>query len=230
MKPQGDWAAVHLRYKFAATSLLEQALTHRSAGSNNNERLEFLGDSVLGLIVSEQLYQARPRADEGSLSRIRASLVKRSTLAEIAAEIQLGDLLRLGSGELKSGGQSNQSILADALEAVLGATFLDGSYQAAKTAILNIYASRLENLPDEESLKDSKTRLQETLQGRGLPPPEYVVSSVSGAAHAREFQVACRVQSMGLETTGQGTSRRLAEQHAAGRALELLTNGEESIS
>ena len=157
-------------------------------------------------------------------------MVKRSTLAEIAAEIQLGDLLRLGSGELKSGGQSNQSILADALEAVLGATFLDGSYQAAKTAILNIYGSRLENLPDEESLKDSKTRLQETLQGRGLPPPEYVVSSVSGAAHAREFQVACRVQSMGLETTGQGTSRRLAEQHAAGRALELLTNGEESIS
>ena len=230
MTPQSDWAAEHLRYKFAATSLLEQALTHRSAGSTNNERLEFLGDSVLGLIVSEQLYQARPRADEGSLSRIRASLVKRSTLAEIAAEIRLGDLVRLGSGELKSGGHNRQSILADALEAVLGAIFLDGGYQAAKNAILSIYGSRLENFPDEESLKDSKTRLQETLQGRGLPPPEYVVSNVSGAAHAREFQVTCRVQSMSLETTGQGTSRRLAEQHAAGQALELLTNGEESVS
>ena len=230
MKPPGDWAAEHLRYKFAATSLLEQALTHRSAGSTNNERLEFLGDSVLELIVSEQLYQAQPRADEGSLSRIRASLVKRSTLAEIAAEIQLGDFMRLGSGELKSGGHKRQSILADTLEAVLGAIFLDGGYEAAKKAILNIYGSRLENFPDEESLKDFKTRLQETLQGRGLPPPEYVVSDVSGAAHAREFQVACRVQSMSLETTGQGTSRRLAEQHAAGRALELLTNGEESVS
>jgi ribonuclease-3 len=164
------------------------------------------------------------------LSRIRASLVKRSTLAEIAAEIQLGDVVRLGSGELKSGGHNRQSILADTLEAVLGAIFLDGGYEAAKKAILNIYGSRLENFPDEESLKDFKTRLQETLQGRGLPPPEYVVSDVSGAAHAREFQVACRVQSMSLETTGQGTSRRLAEQHAAGRALELLTNGEESVS
>lgn len=230
MTPPGDWAAEHLRYKFAATSLLEQALTHRSAGSTNNERLEFLGDSVLGLIVSEQLYQAQPRADEGSLSRIRASLVKRSTLAEIAAEIQLGAFVRLGSGELKSGGHNRQSILADTLEAVLGAIFLDGGYEAAKKAILNIYGSRLENFPDEESLKDFKTRLQEMLQGRGLPPPEYVVSDVSGAAHAREFQVACRVQSMSLETTGQGTSRRLAEQHAAGRALELLTNGEESVS
>ena len=230
MTPQSDWATEHLRYKFAATSLLEQALTHRSAGSTNNERLEFLGDSVLELIVSEQLYQAQPRADEGSLSRIRASLVKRSTLAEIAAEIQLGDFVRLGSGELKSGGHNRQSILADTLEAVLGAIFLDGGYEAAKKAILNIYGSRLENFPDEESLKDFKTRLQETLQGRGLPPPEYVVSDVSGAAHAREFQVACRVQSMSLETTGQGTSRRLAEQHAAGRALELLTNGEESVS
>ena len=230
MKPQGDWAAEHLRYKFAATNLLDQALTHRSAGSNNNERLEFLGDSVLGLIVSEQLYQAEPRADEGGLSRIRASLVKRSTLAEIAAEIELGDLVRLGSGELKSGGHNRQSILADTLEAVLGAIFLDGGYPAAKNTILNIYGSRLENFPDEESLKDFKTRLQETLQGRGLPPPEYVVSDVSGAAHAREFQVACRVQSMSLETTGQGTSRRLAEQDAAGRALELLTDGEESVS
>lgn len=228
--PQGDWAAENLRYKFAATSLLEQALTHRSAGSNNNERLEFLGDSVLELIVSEQLYRAQPRADEGSLSRIRASLVKRSTLAEIAAEIQLGDLLRLGSGELKSGGHNRQSILADTLEAVLGAIFLDGGYRAAKNTILHIYGSRLEIFPDEESLKDFKTRLQETLQGRGLPPPEYVVSDVTGAAHAREFQVACRVQSMSLETTGQGTSRRMAEQHAAGRALELLTNGEESVS
>jgi ribonuclease-3 len=230
VKPPGDWAAEHLRYKFAATSLLEQALTHRCAGSTNNERLEFLGDSVIELIVSEQLYQAQPRADEGSLSRIRASLVKRSTLAEIAAEIHLGDFVRLGSGELKSGGHNRQSILADTLEAVLGAIFLDGGYEAAKKAILNIYGSRLENFPDDKSLKDFKTRLQETLQGRGLPPPEYVVSDVSGAAHAREFQVACRVQSMSLETTGQGTSRRLAEQHAAGRALELLTNGEESVS
>ena len=230
MKPQGDWAAEHLRYKFAATNLLDQALTHRSAGSTNNERLEFLGDSVLELIVSEQLYQAQPCADEGGLSRIRSSLVKRSTLAEIAAEIELGDLVRLGSGELKSGGHNRQSILADTLEAVLGAIFLDGGYPAAKNAILNIYGSRLENFPDEESLKDFKTRLQEALQGRGLPPPKYVVSDITGAAHAREFQVACRVQSMSLETTGQGGSRRLAEQDAAGWALELLTNGEESVS
>ena len=218
MKSQGDWAAQNLGYRFAATRLLEQALTHRSAGSNNNERLEFLGDSVLGLIVSEQLYQAQPGADEGSLSRIRASLVKRSTLAEIAAEIELGNVVQLGSGELKSGGHSRQSILADALEAVIGAIFLDGGYEAAKTTILNLFGNRLENFPDDEDLKDSKTRLQEALQGKGLPPPEYVVSGVSGAAHAREFQVACRVQSMGLETTGHGTSRRLAEQNAAGQA------------
>lgn len=230
MKSHGDWAAQHFGYRFVATSLLEQALTHRSAGSNNNERLEFLGDSVLGLIVSVQLYRARPHADEGSLSRIRTSLVRRSTQAEIAAEIGLGNLVRLGSGELKSGGHNRQSILADVLEAVLGAIFLDGGYQAAKTAILNIYGSRLEDFPDDETLKDFKTRLQETLQGQGLPPPEYIVTSVSGAAHAREFQVACRVQSMGLETTGQDTSRQLAEQNAAGRALELLGNGEESVS
>lgn len=230
MKSDIDWAAKHFGYRFAATSLLAQAVTHSSAGSNNNERLEFLGDSVLGSVVSEQLYRVRPHADEGSLSRIRASLVKRSMLAEIAAEIELGNLVRLGSGELKSGGHNKQSILADALEAVLGAIFLDGGYQSAKTAILNIYGSRLENFPDGDTLKDFKTLLQEKLQGQGLPPPEYVVTSVSGAPHLREFQVVCRLQSMGLETTGQNTSRRLAEQNAASRALELLANGEESVS
>ncbi|SVD04863.1 uncharacterized protein METZ01_LOCUS357717, partial [marine metagenome] len=179
VKSDFDWAAKHFGYRFAATSLLVQAVTHRSAGSSNNERLEFLGDSVLGSVVSEQLYRAQPHADEGSLSRIRASLVKRSMLAEIAAEIELGNLVRLGPGELKSGGHHKQSILADALEAVLGAIFLDGGHQSAKIAILNIYGSRLENFPDGDTLKDFKTLLQEKLQGQGLPPPEYVVTSVS---------------------------------------------------
>ena len=228
--PPADWALSSLEYEFRNPGLLEQALTHKSAASQHNERLEFLGDSVLGLVITHLLYQARPDADEGALSRLRASLVKRATLSELAAEIGLGEKLRLGSGELKSGGQHRDSILADTLEAILGAVYLDGGHEAAEAVVLNLYRAKFLALPDDQDLKDSKTRLQEELQGQGLSPPRYTVTEVTGAAHAQQFEVACQVESMHIETSGSGTSRRVAEQQAAERALELLADGERDVS
>ncbi|MDE2089632.1 MAG: ribonuclease III [Gammaproteobacteria bacterium] len=211
-----------LGYKFADAGLIESALTHRSAGSNNNERLEFLGDAMLNFIIAAELYRCFPKATEGELSRLRASLVKQDTLAALARQIQLGGFLTLGGGELKSGGQRRDSILADALEAIFGAVYLDGGLDACRELIMRLYADLLNTLPDATELKDPKTQLQEYLQSRKLPLPVYQLIEVYGEAHAQTFKIGCRVA--GLEEAAQGTghNRRQAEQDAARKALDGL--------
>ena len=222
MTKPGDWSEKHLGYAFGDEGLLQQALTHRSASVNHNERLEFLGDAVLGAAVAHAVYQRRPEGPEGDLTRLRAMLVRRETLADIAREIELAPQINLGPGENRSGGSGRSSVLANAFEAVIGAVFLDGGYPAADTVIDRVYASRLSTLPDSETLKDPKTRLQERLQAEQISPPVYSLSFVTGPAHAQKFEVACRITSLELEAKGTGTSRRRAEQDAAARLLELL--------
>jgi ribonuclease-3 len=217
-----DWAFGALGYRFQDEGLLELALTHRSAAGGNNERLEFLGDAVLGLAMSGALYASHPEADEGTLSRLRARLVRRETLEELARELALGDLLRLGTGELRSGGHRRASILANSLEAVLGAIFLDGGWRITEEVILKLMSSRLARLDSGDDLRDPKTRLQEFLQGRGHALPVYAVERVSGSAHAQHFDVICRLATPGLEVRGEGASRRAAEQQAARQALREL--------
>ncbi|MEO8224456.1 MAG: ribonuclease III [Gammaproteobacteria bacterium] len=217
-----DWAAGALGYRFQDDALLELALTHRSASGGNNERLEFLGDAVLGLVMAEALFASHPAADEGTLSRLRARLVRRETLEELARELALGELLRLGSGELRSGGHRRASILANSLEAVFGAVFLDGGWPASREVLLKLLGPRLAALDSDEELRDPKTRLQEFLQGRGHALPTYDVERVSGSAHAQHFDVVCRLASPTLEVRGEGASRRAAEQQAAAQALRAL--------
>lgn len=202
-------------YRFSDAGLLERALTHRSHGSGNYERLEFLGDSLLNLVISEQLYQLRPQAPEGDLSRLRSRLVRDVTLAAIASELNLGDHLRLGTGELKSGGFLRESILADVFEALLGAIYLDGGFGEAKRVVCEIFADRLAALPDADTLKDPKTRLQELLQAHGYGLPEYRVMQESGADHDKRFLVECRVAELSEPVTAQAASRRKAEQASA---------------
>jgi len=214
-----------LGHEFTNPQLLEAALTHRSAGSANNERLEFIGDAVLGLIVAEAVHAARPLAQEGELTRLRALLVKKPTLAEIATGIQLGEYLRLGSGERKSGGYRRASILADALEALLGAVYLDAGFEAARACILRLMGTRLESLPDAAEVKDSKSRLQEFLQARGLERPSYRIERIRGEAHQQRFLVRGEVAQMGLVEHGEGTSRQDAEQESARRLLERISHG-----
>lgn len=222
MRPAA-WAAERLGYRFADPTLLEQALTHRSAGSPNNERLEFLGDAVLGMVIAEALYQRHPGISEGGLSRLRASLVRRDTLAAIARGLGVGELLRLGSGELRTGGHQRGSILANALESLFGAVFLDGGFAPACEAIRHVYAERLDAVsPADAERKDPKTCLQERLQARGLPPPDYRVVNVSGPPHQQSFRVLCTVEPLGLECTGNGDSRRRAEQQAAASLMESM--------
>ncbi len=216
------WVERAFGYAFHDGSLCAIALTHRSAGSEHNERLEFLGDAVLNCTVARLLYDAHPEADEGTLSRQRASLVSGETLAQIATELELGEHLRLGSGELKTGGFRRASILADALEAVLGAIFLDSGFDAAAAVVRHLIGPRLAVLGDGGSLKDPKTRLQEALQARGIALPLYTLTAVSGEAHAQSFVVRCDVPALNLTTAGEGGSRRRAEQLAAERLLELL--------
>lgn len=212
-----------LGYRFTDPTLLISALTHRSAGGVNNERLEFLGDAVLGLVIAEALFRRYPDASEGELSRLRASLVRKQTLAELARDLELGDWLRLGSGELKSGGYRRDSILADALEAIFGAVYLDGGFAACTTLIHSLYAERLNRLPAQPlAIKDPKTRLQEHLQGRHMELPEYRVVSINGDAHAQVFEVECRAVALGEATVGYGSSRRRAEQQAAQQMLAAL--------
>jgi ribonuclease III len=211
-----------LGHEFECVELLEAALTHRSAGAANNERLEFVGDAVLGLVVAEVLHARRPHAQEGELTRLRALLVKKPTLAEIAAGLQLGDYLRLGVGERKSGGFRRASILADALEALFGAVYLDAGFDAARRCILQLYASRLEALPDAADVRDSKSRLQELLQARGLERPSYAIERVQGEAHRQRFTVCAQVAQLGLAEHGEGSSRQDAEQEAARRLLERI--------
>lgn len=211
-----------LGYRFSRQELLETALTHRSFGKSNNERLEFLGDGVLNFVAADLLYQRFPKADEGQLSRLRAHLVKGATLAALARTFHLGDFLHLGPGERKSGGFRRDSILAGALEAVIGAVFLDGGFEQAHGFVNAIYRERLASLSLEQGSKDPKTRLQEFLQGRGLPLPEYRVLSAAGDAHNQLFQVECTVGAADIRTQGSGANRRAAEQGAALRALAAL--------
>lgn len=225
MTTSEDWCFSRLGYRFSDSDLLKQALTHRSVSTNHNERLEFLGDAVLGLSIARALYDEKPEVREGGLSRFRAGLVRRETLADVAREIDLGLRVELGSGERRSGGNQRISVLADALEAVIGAILLDGGFAAANDVVLRIFSGRLENLPHELDLIDPKTRLQEYLQGKQLPPPEYSLADVSGAEHARTFNVRCRIAAFDLEARGIGTSRRRAEQAAASVALEQLQDG-----
>jgi ribonuclease-3 len=216
------WIERAFGYTFAQPSLCYAALTHRSAGADHNERLEFLGDSLLNCSVARLLFDAHPEADEGALSRLRATLVSGDTLAQIAQQLGLGEHLRLGPGELKSGGFRRASILADTLEAILGAIFLDSGFDTAAAVVGRIIAPRLSALPAADLLKDPKTRLQETLQGRGLALPVYTLTAVAGDAHAQSFTVTCEVPVFGLAAVGEGGSRRRAEQLAAARLLELL--------
>lgn len=219
-----NWLDNTLQYRFNDAGLFKLALTHRSAAGVSNERLEFLGDAVLDVVVSEALFHARPEADEGDLSRLRASIVRDTTLAELAAELGLGEYLILGSGEKKAGGHSRESILADALEALFGAVYLDSDFDTAAHFIRLAFGEKLEKFPDAGELRDPKTRLQEWLQARGDRLPEYDLLNVSGKAHRQRFEVSCRVA--GKEATiGSGTSRRGAEQHAAERMLRELGVG-----
>ncbi|WP_193074024.1 ribonuclease III [Pseudomonas sp. FME51] len=209
-------------YSFKDQDLLVLALTHRSLGGRNNERLEFLGDSILNFVAAEALFERFPQAREGQLSRLRARLVKGVTLAELAKGFELGDYLRLGSGELKSGGFRRESILADTTEAIIGAIYLDSGMEAARERILLWLTGHIELLTLVDNNKDPKTRLQEYLQGQHCDLPEYEVIDVSGEAHCRVFRVECRVVPMTGHTFGVGNSRRLAEQEAAQKALIAL--------
>lgn len=211
-----------LRYEFTDGRLCTQALTHRSAGYPHNERLEFLGDAMLGLVVAEELYRRYPDADEGLLTRLRAALVRKETLAEVAAELDLGAHLRLGEGELKSGGFRRASILANALEAVLGAIYLDGGYEPCRAAIRRLLEQRIAGLSAAAMTKDPKTELQEWLQARGRPLPVYRTTRVEGDPHDQHFVVECILEDAAAPVTGEGRSRRHAEQQAAERMLARL--------
>ncbi len=222
MKPEPDKLCRQLGYQFADPQLIEQALTHRSVGCRNNERLEYLGDAILGFVVADALYHHFPDASEGQLSRLRSSLVKRETLAKVAREFDLGSFLNLGPGELRSGGHARASILADGVEAVFAAIYLDGGYTAARDVILNIFTTRIHALNLEDHQKDPKTRLQEQLQAQKLGLPSYQVTDISGEPHEQTFRVLCRVDELQCAVEGSGSSRRKAEQDAAARLLSTL--------
>jgi ribonuclease III len=211
-----------LGHQFQDPALLEQALTHRSFGLPNNERLEFLGDSVLNCVISVALCARFDDLREGELSRLRASLVRQEGLHRVALDLELGEALRLGEGEMKSGGFRRPSILADALEAIFAAVYLDGGFEAARAVIDRLYAPAIEAIDPAFALKDPKTALQEYLQARKLALPAYDTVRVLGEAHSQEFEVCCAVDSLGVSATGRGSSRRAAEQQAAERALATL--------
>lgn len=212
-----------LGYRFLNDALLDAALTHSSAGNGNNERLEFLGDAILSFTIAAELYARFPDAREGELSRLRASLVKGETLAELARGLKLGSHLNLGFGEIKSGGHARDSTLADALEAIIGAIYLDGGLLPCQKFILSLYPRHLASLSPATHLKDPKTRLQEFLQAHKKPPPLYSLLTISGAAHAQSFKVECMMEG-GTSLQGEGSSRRRAEQDAACKALQLIAH------
>lgn len=215
-----DGLQQRLGYRFKTPALLAQALTHRSFGQPNNERLEFLGDSILNCVIASLLYRAFDTIDEGDLSRVRASLVRQQTLYEIAQRLLLGPELRLGEGELRSGGGQRPSILADGLEALFGAIYLDAGFEVAAETIAALYAPVLKNIDPDALGKDAKTRLQEHLQGCRMPLPVYSVVATRGGAHEQTFEVACVVAALEIRTLGEGSSRRSAEQAAARLALD----------
>lgn len=211
-----------LGHDFARPELLRQALTHRSFAADNNEQFEFLGDSVLDCVISTSLFRRFPSLREGELSRLRATLVRQEALAEIALGLDLGSHLRLGEGELKSGGVRRPSILADALEAIIGAIYLDAGFDAARAVIERLYRASLDRIDPEKTGKDPKTALQEILQGRHLSLPRYRLLATRGEAHAQEFEVECELTELGIRSTGIGASRRIAEQQAAERAIAAI--------
>lgn len=217
-----DTLSRRLGHTFSDPSLLELAMTHRSFGGQNNERLEFLGDSIVNFVIAEALFQRFLQAREGQLSRLRARLVKGPTLAELAREMGFGEYLRLGSGEMKSGGHRRESILADAVESVIAAIYLDAGMDVARARVLAWYAERLEAISLQDTQKDPKTRLQELLQSRQSPLPRYEVVAVEGEAHAQTFTVECHIEMLAEHATGIGASRRHAEQKAAEQALARL--------
>jgi ribonuclease III len=209
-----------LGHEFHRPELLQQALTHRSFGATHNERLEFIGDAVLNCVIAMALFQRFPHMPEGELSRLRSNLVNKDTLFRLAQGLDLGRSVRLGEGELRSGGSGRPSILADTLEAVFGAVFVDGGFDAARVAIEHVYIAELAGLDPAGPAKDPKTRLQEWLQARRLPVPEYAIVAVTGEAHLQSFDVECRIPALGITAAGSGSSRRAAEQAAAARAYE----------
>lgn len=211
-------------YTFKDASLLSEALTHRSAGSRNNERLEFLGDGIFNFVIAAKLFTLLPDASEGDLSRLRATIVKKESLAEVARFLSIGDYLSLGSGELKSGGFRRESILADAVEALLGAVYLDAGFNTCEKLILALFKNKIDETAKQGPEKDAKTRLQEYLQSRRFMLPVYNVIDITGKAHQQSFQVECVIDEAKIRTEGNGRSRRVAEQQAAENALALLEN------
>lgn len=214
----------NIGHRFAEPALRQQALRHRSAGAPNNERLEFLGDALVNLFIAEALHQRWPKADEGELTRARASLVRESSLAEIARQLQLGDSIELGPGEMKSGGHRRESILADALEALVGAIYLDAGFDACRAVVMPWFQPLIAAMPAGKAPKDAKTLLQEWLQARQLARPEYRLLETLGEDHARIFRVDCRTSEPGLSGIAEGPSLRSAEQAAAGLVLQQLEN------
>ncbi len=212
--------AARFGHAFRHPALLAQALTHRSHSGANNERLEFLGDSVLNCVIAELLYNRFPQLPEGDLSRLRSHLVKESTLSEIAISLDIGSCLKLGEGEIRSGGWRRPSVLADALEALIGAIFLDAGFAVAQQVVTRLYQSRMDDLDPKRLGKDPKTLLQEYLQGRRIALPQYAVLATEGEAHCQIFRVECRIPALGINTHGEGGSRRAAEQLAAQAAYE----------
>ena len=211
-----------LGHTFFDSSLLQTALTHRSHSTPHNERFEFLGDSILNGVIARQLFDRFPDLAEGDLSRLRANLVRQDSLHQLALSLSLGAFLRLGEGELKSGGAQRPSILADALEALFGAIWLDAGFDVASAVIVRLYAGMLTSITPGQPIKDAKTRLQELLQARRLPLPKYILTATEGEAHIQLFKIACDVETLQIRTEGSGGSRRAAEQMAAERALERL--------
>ena len=216
-------ATAALGHAFRRPELLRQALTHRSFAAEHNERLEFIGDGVLNCAIALMLYRRFPKMSEGELSRMRSALVNRETLHRHAAALDLGGSIRLGEGELKSGGNTRPSILADVLEALFGAIFLDAGFDAVYAAIERVYAADISEADTEAIAKDPKTQLQEWLQARHLPVPDYAIAGVQGEAHQQTFEVVCRLPALGITASGSGPSRRAAEQAAAAKAYEQAT-------
>ena len=208
-----------LAYSFNDIELLNEALTHRSYATKNNERLEFLGDGILNFVIAHELFKQYPDVQEGDLSRLRATLVNKESLAEIAGQLNLGEVILLGTGELKSGGFRRPSILADAVESILGAVYSDGGFESCRDLIVRLYAKRLAAPTDLQSLKDPKTRLQELLQSRRFSLPDYQVVNITGKAHSQIFHVRCSIDKMNIKVDGEGKSRRKAEQDAAEKAI-----------
>lgn len=227
MKKAERWLEKTLQYRFQDLELFQQALSHRSATQRNNERLEFLGDAVLDFVISDELFRSHPEASEGDLSKLRASLVRDESLAALALELGFGDHLILGSGEMKTGGHRRESILADALEAIFGAVFLDSGIEASRAVIQCVFADRLQNLPDVKDLRDPKTRLQEWLQSRKMALPAYDLVATSGQDHKQRFRVTCTVAERSAVTEGESSTLRKAEQKAARKMIGLLDEARE---